>query len=1092
MILTSIKSRIIVAILSVVIISLSVSTYYQVIEAKKAIASRIEEKALSVTQITRDYIKFRHNAIIADSVNKLNLKKKSIRSKVDALHRMFAANANNKDIVIDNLTNMQVGALRDLSQLSTFDSQVLLWVGKLYDLKTNDGRGNGSVYGHKTASFVYDINNSYKRARNCTGINGNNVFAIADNLLQDASEGFIECGIVEQSGAEERQINHTIFIKKFMPWGWYIALSTPTNDVEADINNSITVLINEIKNILEKQKIGKTGYFFIFRGDGYMPLHPTIQGENATKIINPDSGNSIIYDLKGAARTERRALSYLWDRPTDKGNYIYRKSAFVSHYPALDWYISSSIYVDDMNLFVAPFIQKALLSFVIFIAIATGVSLFLAKATTRPLRKLVQYVSNVDEKGIPVGDLPEEQSDEGAVLINSMEKMITSIKQYQVSFLESESKFRALVESLNDILFEFDITGNISFISPQVNELLGYVQDEVVGQKPGFLLHDENYERSLNLIKHMFIGQDEIHNEVFNFKDKDGAKRTFELSAGPFFDETGEFGGIRGVARDITIKTELDQALRETEERFKVLADQLILGTLIVQKGKIIYCNEAVLKIFEMEIRDLEQLNQYELFKFIHPEDRSLIANQLMKKEKGITKGIITNNEWRAVKGSGEIGWVESWAKTVYLHGEPANFILIHDITQKKKAEEGIKQYRNYITSIIDSMPFMLVGINVDGEISLWNKTAIDKTGIDFNTANGRHLNDVLPDMSAQAVEIEKSIQNQEPIKSKRSYLGEKGNVVEEITVYPLSTEGFEGAVILIDDISDEVKIEEMMIQNEKMSSIAGLAAGMAHEINNPLAGMMQTASVLANRLVNNFDMQANQLAAKSCNTNVEAVKCFMEARDIPRMLGQIVESGNRAANIVNSMLSFSRNVNDSISSVDIIELIELTVKVAEADYNLKKNYDFKQIKIDRDYQENIPYIYCQQTKIQQVLFNLLRNSAQALHANNTSTPTISIKVYLEGYSEDDQRVVIELEDNGPGIPENIQNRIFEPFYTTKPVGEGTGLGLSVSYFIVVDQHGGDMQVFSAKEKGAKFRFSLPLIAKSSDLNQEKSSDKKS
>ena len=989
MLFRSLKARIIVSILSVVILSLSISTYYQVNDAKESISKRIEEKALTLTQITRDYIKLRHKEILSEREDRLQLKRDSIRLKVQAMHRLLVATGREGDTKNISQSSLQQKFLNDIRALTNPDDDFrLFWIGKINEFKSEANLDNQAIsINHKASGYVYDLNASYAQAIKCFGVDGKNALALADELFFASDEGFIECGLsgnitshdVGKTAVEtvavnkasvsavDTKANQLIYLKKFKRWGWYIALSLSQSDIEAYTQQQIERLAEEIKSILEVQKIGKTGYFFIFRGDGYMPLHPTIQGQNASSIINPASGNSIIADLKQAALNERNALNYIWDRPDDRGNYTYRKSAFVSYYPGLDWYVASLLYVDDMDSFVAPFINKALISFAFFAGIAIAVSVIIAKTVTSPVNELVRFVSDVDEKGIPVGDLPDAKSEEGAVLVSAMEKMITSIKEYQVNFLESELKYRSVVESLSDVLWELGLEGEYTYISPQIEKLSGYTPEEVIGKTPLFFsFNDDQNERVGDLMQQLYMEHKEFHNVIAEGKRKDGSTMVFEVSAIPFYNESGNFSGVRGISRDITDKVKLDQELKETEEE--------------------------------------------------------------------------------------------------------------------------IIQLRNYLGNIIDSMPSILIGIDLDGEITLWNKTAENRTGISAEEAQNKHLNDVLPEMAEHAVEIEHSIQNNQTKRVKSTNKGENGNVVEDITVFPLNDHGFEGAVILIDDISDKVKVEEMMIQSEKMISIAGLAAGMAHEINNPLAGMMQTASVLLNRLVKRVDMPANQLAAKACNTDVETIKAFMEARDIQRMLEKIVQSGSRAAAIVNNMLSFSRKTSDSIASVDIVDLIEITVNLAETDYNLKKEYDFKQVKINREYQENLPYLYCHQAKIQQVIFNLLRNSAQAMHNTKSSTPTIDIKVYLKS-EKAEQKMIIEVEDNGPGISENLRKRIFEPFFTKKHVGEGTGLGLSVSYYIIVDEHGGDIQAISAEGKGAKFIITLPLVPRKTSLYGPKDVD---
>jgi PAS domain S-box-containing protein len=277
------------------------------------------------------------------------------------------------------------------------------------------------------------------------------------------------------------------------------------------------------------------------------------------------------------------------------------------------------------------------------------------------------------------------------------------------------------------------------------------------------------------------------------------------------------------------------------------------------------------------------------------------------------------------------------------------------------------------------------------------------------------------------------------------------------------------GARVVVHDITERKKIEGMMIQTEKMISVGGLAAGMAHEINNPLAGMMQNAQVIHNRLARN--LPANERAAKEVGTSMAVIKSFMEKRGILKQLENINQAGGNAAKIVNNMLSFVRKTDSIKTEHHLNELIEATLDLAQNDYSLKKKYDFKQIKIIREFSP-VPKVLCEASKIQQVLFNLLKNASESMGSEKSQekTPELILRLYAK-----QKAVCIEIEDNGPGMDIPTRKRIFEPFFTTKSVDQGTGLGLSVSYFIIADDHGGEIKVESTMGKGTKFIIKLPI-----------------
>lgn len=287
-----------------------------------------------------------------------------------------------------------------------------------------------------------------------------------------------------------------------------------------------------------------------------------------------------------------------------------------------------------------------------------------------------------------------------------------------------------------------------------------------------------------------------------------------------------------------------------------------------------------------------------------------------------------------------------------------------------------------------------------------------------------------------------------------------------DITIYPLSHEESGGAVIRIDDISERLQMEEVIVQSEKMLSVGGLAAGMAHELNNPLAGMIQSAQLISNRLTQN--LPANVKAARDVDATMEDIRRFMEKRGVLSQLNNIHHAGKRAAQIVNNMLSFARKSDALKEGTNINELIENALALAKNDYNFKtidiiKNYDL-------DFSASAQ---CEKSKIHQVIFNILKNAAEAFTTGDKNSPDPKITINL---FEDSEFVCFEIEDNGPGMDEHTRKRVFEPFFTTKSIGKGTGLGLSVSYFIIVEDHEGKMTVESTQGKGTKFVICLPKL----------------
>ncbi len=292
----------------------------------------------------------------------------------------------------------------------------------------------------------------------------------------------------------------------------------------------------------------------------------------------------------------------------------------------------------------------------------------------------------------------------------------------------------------------------------------------------------------------------------------------------------------------------------------------------------------------------------------------------------------------------------------------------------------------------------------------------------------------------------------------------------EDITIYPLSDVGVEGVVVRVDDVTQRVRLEEMIVQSEKMMSVGSLAAGMAHEINNPLGAIIQGAQNLDRRL--SPQLSANFKVAERWNLDFENLQGYLEERDIFQIIEGISVSGLRAGEIVSNMLGFSRKSCKSSDNHNLSDLLDSSLDLAANEYDLDRKFDFRKIKIKREYGENIPTVFCEGNEIKQVFLNLIKNGAHAMAEKNyTDTePCLTLRLHYES-----KMVSVEIEDNGVGIDEACRKRIFEPFFTTKQAGQGTGLGLSVSYFIITDQHKGSMKVLSSPGEWTRFVVKLPV-----------------
>lgn len=416
--------------------------------------------------------------------------------------------------------------------------------------------------------------------------------------------------------------------------------------------------------------------------------------------------------------------------------------------------------------------------------------------------------------------------------------------------------------------------------------------------------------------------------------------------------------------------------------------------------------------------------------------------------------------------------YLERSEKLVNLNSQLYEEIAKHEIT-----EELLRETQGYIQSIINSMPSILIGVTRDGTITHWNTAAQKATNINYDKALGFSLSAIAPQLAISKELIERAIALQKTQKRENRQRGH-GSQAEytDLTIYPLISSEIEGAVIRIDDVTLRVRLETMMIQNEKMNSLGELAAGVAHEINNPLGAILQSIQNIKRRI--SHDLKKNSSIANDIGISLDDINEYLKNREVFNFLDDIKDAGERATMIVKNMLEFSRADSKQFESIDIKQLLERSIDLAMHSISASQSVGSPQASIHKHFPESCPVVKCSGAEIQQVILNLLSNAYHAFDDNsqaNTQLKPLKIDVHL---SFSKTMMCIEITDNGPGMDAWTQRHIFDPFFTTKEVGKGTGLGLSVSYFIITEHHEGNIIVESEIDSGTTFTIEIPLNLK--------------
>ena len=668
-------------------------------------------------------------------------------------------------------------------------------------------------------------------------------------------------------------------------------------------------------------------------------------------------------------------------------------------------------------------------------------------------------------------------------------------KQAERALRDSEEKFRRLYDDAPFGYHEIDSEGRIVSINRTECEMLGFPIEEMLGRPIFDFVMEDQREAARNAVAEKLRGDRPLLPIERPYISKDGRRLIVSIEERHKIDANGQIIGIRSTMQDVTARKQTEAALVASERRVRALFEGIedvvfvhdlqgqILDANPAACRRMGYCREEFLKLRTSDLDDPEFAAGFS----------ERLQSQLEKRHVAF--------EGRHRTKDGVLIPVDISTSMIQLEDQVAVLAVCRDITERKALEEARRQFavaeyqnaqaieaknRDLLRSesryrrLTEGAHDAVVVADQQGRVTLFNPAAERTFGYQAGEVLGRPLGDLIPLALRDA-------KGRERIRDLRS-AGLVGQTVElkglrkdgeafplELSLSAVESEGEIQFIMSIRDQTERQRMRAMLVQSEKLASIGLMSAGVAHEINNPLAYVGNNLAVLERDFKGVLAMmECYEEAHASLNeTNPDLLDKIEDLSDdldwpyvranLQRMLNRTRDGVQRVANIVQNLRGLARTSPPKMEAVLIPELIAPAIEMVQG--RIKR----RGVEIVQSHLSPCR-VMCVAPQISQVVLNLLVNAIQAIE---TSGPEQGGRIEINTGPEGDY-FAIEIADDGGGIEPELLPRLFDPFFTTKPVGEGTGLGLSISHGIVTG-HGGRLEVDSKPGHGTRFRVLLPL-----------------
>jgi len=439
--LQSLRSRILMIVVFIVVSTVTGIIYCVQKETLKTLSAVQEENARNILNTVMLNVENEYHSLIFHKKNLLETRKnerKNVVAMAIAAIYQFYDKFSRGILTEDQAKKQAISIIRDMR----YDKGVgYLWINDI-------GRPIPRMIMHPT---IPELDNTIldDPKFNCAlGIKQNLFQAFVDICLAKG-QGYVDYLWPKptENGLTEDQPKIS-YVALFKPWGWVVGTGVYIEDIEFDAQKRLDAIVFELRQTFSKIRLAKSGYMFIFTGDNQVLVHPSFTGNDGSVMINPSTGNPLFKDFMTASQTPGKAYEYIWDKPGHRGEFKFLKRAYIEYFPPFDWYIASSVYVNEIESASRALVKTIFFLSIIFLALSIILSVLLSKTLTNPLRKLMVSAECIEKGGISSVDIPITGTRETKALGKILNKMIPSISR---SIDEKENLLTALKQAHDEL-----------------------------------------------------------------------------------------------------------------------------------------------------------------------------------------------------------------------------------------------------------------------------------------------------------------------------------------------------------------------------------------------------------------------------------------------------------------------------------------------------------------------------------------------------------------------------------------------------------------------------------------------------------------